>query len=157
MGNQGNNQKLIPIQFPSSGRIGNFCLFSEILVIKGLNPTLPKMADFHLLKAYILKTRLNLRNCLDGGKCIGKSYWPPPWISVWYWISKLQVGVLAILTAPLTVISLVLYCLTIFWVDWLFLSPSNSQNRKIIIFTAFYNYLQHEIILNDVYLTWIFG
>ena len=47
MGNQGNNQKLIPIQFPSSGRFWNFCLVPEILVIKGLNPTLPKMADFH--------------------------------------------------------------------------------------------------------------
>ena len=109
MGNWGNSQKLIPIQFPSLRRFLNFHSILDILVIKGQNPTLPKMADLHPLKACNLKTMMNTRNRLDDGKSIGISYWLPPLMPMWYWTSKLQAGVLAILTTPLTIISLLLY------------------------------------------------
>ena len=79
------------------------------MVRKGLNSTHLKMANFHPKKSYISKIRLRLHNRLDGGNYIGISYRPPPLIPLWYWSSELQVGVLAILTTPLTVISLLLY------------------------------------------------
>ena len=59
-------------------------------------------------KKCICKTRLRLQYRLDGGNCMGISYRPPPLIPLWYWLSELQVGVLAISTTPLTVISLLL-------------------------------------------------
>ena len=72
------------------------------------------MANFHPKKSFISKTRLRLQNRLDGGNCIRISYRPPPLIPLWYWLSALQVGVLAISTTPLTVISLLLYLISIF-------------------------------------------
>ena len=101
--------KVYPNTFPATEAFFEFFLIPEIMVIKGLNPTLLKMADFHPKKSCISTTRLRLQNRLNGGNCIGISYRPPPLIPLWYWSSELQVGVLAISTTPLTVISLLLY------------------------------------------------
>ena len=83
MDNTGGGQKAIPIQFPPPRRFSNFLLIPEILVIKGQNPTLPKMADFNPEMGCISKTSLKFGNRLDGGNCIGISYWPPHLLSVW--------------------------------------------------------------------------